>query len=123
MQSSCVQADVYRAMRDHAVAQWGQPPCSNSVQQGWANFTPGTNALWVAHLCDLVMLQRFKGVRMGKAQKSAMRSFQCALALLCWLALHLRVSCVMFGGHLPRRCLTAFQASGRRCAREHIMCL
>ena len=72
-----MQFDTYREMRDVATDAWAQPPCAATPDMRWQSFTPGTNALWVAHLCDVLRLKRFKGLAMSAAERKALLAFRC----------------------------------------------
>jgi hypothetical protein len=72
-----VQFDTYREMRNLAVAEWAQPQSVDADDVSWAKFTPGTNALWIAYLCDMLRLKRFKGIAMVPAEKAALTAFRC----------------------------------------------
>lgn len=84
---ACLQFDTYREMRSLATAEWVRPHCAEAEAMGWANYTPGTNALWVAYLCDMLRLKRFKGLDMSVAEKKALASFRCACCSLQCLQL------------------------------------
>ena len=73
-----LQFDTYREMRGLAEAEWAQPRCAATEDANWAKFTPGTNAVWVVYLCDMLRLKRFKGLEMSKAEKKSLTSFRCA---------------------------------------------
>lgn len=73
------QETAYHEMRSTAHAAWRVPPCSATAHEGWNNFTPTTNCVWLAYLCDVVRLQCFgKAVPMSKADRKALDTFRCA---------------------------------------------
>ena len=74
-----MQGDTYRAMNAAAQAAWQAPAADDSQHSEWARFTPGTNAVWLAYLCDVVRDTQHKGVRMLPVQRQALMRFRCAL--------------------------------------------
>jgi Haspin like kinase domain len=74
-----VQNEAYRAMRRAAQDAWRRPPCAASELRAWNNFTPATNCMWLAYLCDVLMMRApYKELAMTPAQRKALSKFRCA---------------------------------------------
>ena len=79
--SQRVQCDTYRSMRDAAERAWRRAPCV--ADEAWQNFTPATNCVWVAYLCDVLLRKDEKAFPFDRTERRQVTAFRCALRHPC----------------------------------------